>query len=580
MRSGWNAAGGDGGVPGALEHHGVGGFRSDRGHRIARRRAQPHIGQGRRRCQGTAACFAALDHGGHLIGVGDAGRHIRIGEGQTAEARAEGLRGGAVVAGKRVSNAWRGCPVTRRDRGPAQAHLTLPRIRDQGRSFPQLVAELLPGRVPVSIEIHRQRRILVVLAEIPYVIVPVRIDARGVGGRLELRGGLAGSVVTGRLPRGKRVPMAGRDRGGQVPAHQPADVTVARHPARGVAGRDRAGAGVPPDQPADIAVARHPAGRVAGRDRAGVPADQPADLIVVRHPAGRVAGRDRAGAGVPPDQPADIADIAVARHPAGAVAGRDDAAVLPDQPAHVVASGHIDLDDADGADGVADRGADRPDATEQPDRVRRGPIDEQVADGVPVALERPAKVLEDGPDGFPPRAPVPPGGVVRGDPTVPVGVVVRIDLAIPVAVEEVQIPKQLVACAPSAAPEPRLLVGERQGKRRAIRRQSGSRGASVAVGVMTDRIELRERRDLDQPVMVRVVVGLRRLVRRRPIGKGRRLGARRIPSRPCARGVADRRFLSVDHRPGQQQPQYRPVHKCSFDHRRRVVTVGHGERIR
>ena len=408
------------------------------------------------------------------------------------------------------------------------------------------------------------------------VDVPVRVDAAVAGGCLQSPRTLAGASIAGGLARRRRVPVAGRDRAGAgVPAHQSADFAVARHPARRVAGGDRA-VEVLPDQSADLAAARHPAGRVAGGDRAvEVLPDQSADIAAARHPAGRVAGRDRAVVGVLPDQ---SADIVVARHRAGAVAGRDDAAVPPDQPADEVVARHIDVDDAGGAD--SGLGAEITDETEQPDIVRRGSIDEQVADGVPVALERPSKPIEAGPDGLPPRAPVPVGSVVRSDPTVPVYVVVRIDLAISVEVQEVQVPKQLVACAPSAAPDPRPLVGERQGKRRAIRRPSRTGGGAVAVQVMTDCIELRERRDLDQPVMVRVVVGLRRHVRRRPIGEGRRLGARRVPSRPCARGVAHRHLLPVDHGPGQQQPQHLHVHTiCSIDHRRRVDTVGHGERI-
>ena len=395
MRSGWNAAGRDRGVPGALEGYGVGGCRLDRSYRIARRRAQPHIGQGRRRCQGTAGCFAALDHGPHLVGVGNAGRHIDIGEGQTAEALAEGLRGGAVVAGKRVSNAWGGCPVGRVHRGPAQAHLTLPRSRRQGRPFPKLVAELLPCRRIIPIEIHHQRRILVGLPEVPEVSVPVRIDAGGVGGRLELRGCLARSVVTGRLPRGQRVPVAVRNPAPVVVPGQPADKARTRNTTRGVAGPDLGD--VVPDQAADLARARYAACGVVACDGGDGRSDQATDCTWPRHADGRKAGRDRAEG-----RPDQTADMARARHAAGRKAGRDRAGVLSDQAADVQVSRHIDLGHSDVANGGRRVGI-----SKQPDPRRCGSFNEQVANDVPVAFEPRLESGGTAPNGVPAGAVVP-----------------------------------------------------------------------------------------------------------------------------------------------------------------------------
>ena len=160
MRSGWNAAGGDGGGPGALEGHAVGGCRQDRGCRIARRWSQPHIGQCRRRRQDTTGCFATLDDGRNLVGVGDAGGHIGIGEGQTAEALAEGLQGGTVVAGEGVGDAWGRGPVARRHCHPCQVHLNLPRTRFQDRPFPKLLSEFLPRGSSNAVRVHRKDRVL------------------------------------------------------------------------------------------------------------------------------------------------------------------------------------------------------------------------------------------------------------------------------------------------------------------------------------------------------------------------------------------------------------------------------------
>ncbi len=77
MRPGWNAAGGDGGGPGALEGHAVGGFRPDRGHRIARRRPPS---RGHRFSRGSNVAVGVVGQNSHRVfrTVGQSGDQVLV----------------------------------------------------------------------------------------------------------------------------------------------------------------------------------------------------------------------------------------------------------------------------------------------------------------------------------------------------------------------------------------------------------------------------------------------------------------------------------------------------------------------
>ena len=170
-------------------------------------------------------------------------------------------------------------------------------------------------------------------------------------------------------PRGLRVPVAVGDGAAAVfQPHQPA------------------GAG------ASVGSHRHSAGSVAVANAAVATPDQPADFgaasvwVVLVNSAGSVTVAD--GAAIVPHQPADVVQAGDA---AGDVAGADAAVVQPSQSASPMPfASNVDNGQAQVADDA--RGADE---AEQPYSLRpspvvslrRTPVDEQVADGVAVALE-------------------------------------------------------------------------------------------------------------------------------------------------------------------------------------------------
>ena len=209
----------------------------------------------------AARRLAAIDDGHHLVGRRGAGRRVVVGEPEDAEIRHDALHLGAVVAGHRIGHVRRRRPRARIHGGPGQADaLAGGRRRRQGRAGPQLVAELLPGRLPVPIDVHRQDRVLPGRPEVPGVVgrpvavqvpVPRRVDPAVAGGRLQRRGGPA--PAPGLVSRGARVPVAGGDGAiGRSLADQSADGrtrAAAHHAAGGIAGGD--GPVVQPDQPAD-----------------------------------------------------------------------------------------------------------------------------------------------------------------------------------------------------------------------------------------------------------------------------------------------------------------------------------------
>ena len=175
----------------------------------------------------------------------------------------------------------------------------------------------------------------------------------------------------------------------------------------------------------------------------------------------------------------------------------------PGQAADRIAAGHADVDQAE----VANLSV--PDIPEQADPVLRGPVDEQVGQGMAVALEEGREgitVWEDQATARVDPARVDPDGRPAGA-IVPVGVVL-IDDAAPIGVE-IQVCRQLVAAAsaPSGTPHAQRTLEKRRAVRRPVR--PGIRPA-VTVQVIAQNIELRQRGDLDEAVVVDIVVPVSR----------------------------------------------------------------------
>ena len=145
---------------------------------------------------------ASRDHRLDLVPVAHADAHLGIGVLQYTEILCQGFDRGAVVAGEDVGETRRRVPVARRHRRPAQIHLSLSvcRRRRQSRAHPELVAEFLPRRLPIPVQVHRQNRILGGRPEAPGIVgraiavqvqIPVPINAMVAGGGLQGVGRLA-----------------------------------------------------------------------------------------------------------------------------------------------------------------------------------------------------------------------------------------------------------------------------------------------------------------------------------------------------------------------------------------------------
>ena len=217
----------------------------DRDNRLSQR-----VGRCGHRHQRAARRFPALHHRCHLIGIGGTRRHAAVDEGQVAGALGDRLDTRAFTRDG-VGDGWACAPMGRVHPSPGQGHLPLAARRRQGRAFSKLVAELLPGRVPVPIEIHSQHGVFVGQPEVPEVVLPVRIDAGVDGGCLDLRRSLTLAIAPGRLPRGQRVPVAVEDPALVDGPGQAADIARPRDAARGIAGPDRAAGVLQSDQAAD-----------------------------------------------------------------------------------------------------------------------------------------------------------------------------------------------------------------------------------------------------------------------------------------------------------------------------------------
>ena len=353
---------------------------------------------------------------------------------------------------------------------------------------------------------------------------------------------------------------------GLIGADQAADVVAAAgDPARRVTESNRAVGLVDPDQAADAGgTAGDCPRRVAGRNRAGVVgADQAA--------AGRAAGRDRPAGGTGDDVAGMAVQARYAAHGRGADHGRggrtghDHAVIGAGQAAGAVLAGRDrpadravedrpvvqprhaadvavapDLDVRQGQP-VHDSG--RIQAVEQADGLARAAVDEQAGDGMAVAPQRRGE--------GPIRRPVGPLADRRpARAAVPVGRIGRRDLSVVVSVK-IQIRRQLVAAAPVRRTSH---ARRRQGKGRRVGRR---RRRAVPIQVMAHGVQLGQRRDRDQAVVVPVVVVPdrdRELQRVRIAGGVRHhqpIGRRRLRDRRRVRGHGTRRH--IEGQPARQR---------------------------
>ena len=313
----------------------------------------------------SGACRFATHHDDRYpIGVGGTGNHAEV------CVLRQGLDGGPVVAQKDVGHVRLRVPVIHRYLGPRQVHLShaFGHRRRQYYAFPKLIAELLPGRRLVPVEIYYQHRIFVVFSKVPrgvvlavvvqVHVVPGVINTGVVRGLLQLRRGLArhagclrfravnGAVIVRIVrtdshvpPGGIRIPIAGGDGPlgdvilgvrPDVAPDQAADPGITHHMARGIAGSNAAVAAlIPSDQPADPGPSRHGPGGIAGGDAASVRSDQAAGIVVAHYHTGRRVTRSD-GATAYSDQPAGVG---IRHHLAGGIAVGDGAAARSGQPA-------------------------------------------------------------------------------------------------------------------------------------------------------------------------------------------------------------------------------------------------------
>ena len=285
---------------------------------------------------------------------------------------------GSVVTDEVVGDVRSRTPGTRRHRGPVEDHLGLAigRCRRQGQGGPNLVAEFLPCRAIVLIQIYGQNGILAGRPEMPGVVelpvqvkvpVPVLIDAFVVRGRLQGGRGLARQthhlrfrsvdhavvihvVLTDADAYARRleVPVAPakRDVFGDG-AHQSSHHRVAGHGSCGVAGQNQA-AGIS-SQPADAAeftivharsadpLAGHVPRGVAGPDGIVGGPDQPADRVVSGDVPGGEAADDPAVELIA-DQPADRFG---SRYPYSGGAVHDETVRPTHEAAHVISAGDL-----------------------------------------------------------------------------------------------------------------------------------------------------------------------------------------------------------------------------------------------
>ena len=401
------------------------------------------------------------------------------------------LQQGAVTV-QVVGDAWPVGPEGGVQGGPSQRDVRFADGARQGRPLPQLVAELLPSGVSVAVEVDLERRVLAVGAEVPLGVGPSGEGVGVAGRRLQLGGGPADAAAPAR---DVAVEVALVDCSVRVVAHQAADVVAAATDrASGVASGDRSPAGVPARQAADVvAVASDRAGGVAGDDGpAVVVAHQAADVVVPagqRYRCGGVGGGDAAVVDA-----GQAADVSLAGDGAGGVAVGDGAVVVADQGADAIAicaPGPVPPYVGVHQPQVLDRAAAAHPA-EQP-HVGGGAVDEQVGDGVAVALEVAGEGEGRVANGRPAR-----GGVV------PRGRTARVDGG------EVQAVHEFVAFAGRGAAHVDRVVGEGggvDGRVGALRRRvAGVVHVADAVQVVAHGVQLGQGGYVDEVVVVGVVV--------------------------------------------------------------------------
>ena len=214
--------------------------------------------------------LAAGNQGRYLVGIVrrwpvDWRDGIGVAEPIESLRNVSGLDGWVSAPPQGVGNDWSRVPVARIHPGPGEVHLGLPgpdhRRGRQGRTFPDLIAELLPGRAPAAIQIGFEDRILAGGAEVPGVVgrvvavqvnVPVLVQAGVACWLLQLLGRLgAGGESAGNPPEYRiSIEVAVLDESG-VGIDQPVFLAGGKlvRLTRGVAGGD--GAAVPADQSAD-----------------------------------------------------------------------------------------------------------------------------------------------------------------------------------------------------------------------------------------------------------------------------------------------------------------------------------------
>ena len=248
------------------------------------------------------------------------------------------------------------------------------------------------------------------------------------------------------------------------------------------------------------------------------------------HPPGRVAGDD--GANRIPHQAADgRREHPVARNGRRRVAGADDA--VPDEVPHEAAHhdaapaaagrrhrAAADVDRLDGSISVSGQGAHAEVEAARAAGRRHGEVDQAQVRHAAAATQS----IEHSPFAAAPHGQVGDravvaveGGVVLAADGRPVGVgVAGVDRAVAVGVE-VQVRGQLVAGAVAVGVRVRVraahvLPGRSPGEGRGVARLVARGRRAVAVEVPAQRVQLGQRVDLDQAVVVGVVVGARRLV--------------------------------------------------------------------
>ena len=255
------------------------------------------------------------------------------------------------------------------------------------------------------------------------------------------------------------------------------------------------------------------------------PPDQTAHTVAradPRHRPRRIAG-GRNPFDLIPRQSPNLRVVVIPGHRRRGVAGQNRAGVLPDQPPYSHTPGRpgdgapLDID-AGGLPGGPPRQRpnaipraghiriDNPQIPDHPPTVNRGEqpgvaegiVDPQPRYGKSLAIENPGESLPELPHRIPPREVVP-----AAHRPVPIGV-------------EIQIRRQFIPRAyPPRTPHQRAAGGIPRRKRPAIRQRIGRRRRPVPVQIVPDPIQLDQRININQPIIVQIVIHPNRRPHRR-----------------------------------------------------------------